>query len=189
MIKGPRHFIPQSLHFWSHFIPKGKIVTSYQSLHTKSLHTKRYFIPVTSYQSLHTKVTSYQSLHTSHFIPRVTSYQALHTKSHFIPGTSYQSLHTKNHFIPDTSYQSHFIPKPPHTKVTSYQSLHTETTSYQSHFIIVISCRPLHISALMSVHSVPNSHFLVYNNALWPILTHGASNFLDWNFDLTLISP
>ena len=50
---GPRNFIPQSLHFWSHFIPKGKIVTSYQSLHTE----------VTLYQSLHTK-----PLHTFYFI-------------------------------------------------------------------------------------------------------------------------
>ena len=123
--KGPRHFIPQSLHFWSHFIfgvtsyqreklslhtsrfiPSHFIQsdTSYQSLNTKSLHTE-----VTSYQSLHTKVTSYQSLHT-----KVTSYQSLHT-SHFIPSvTSYRthfkarSLHT-SHLIP-----SHFIPNGRH---------------------------------------------------------------------------
>ena len=31
---GPGHFISPSLHFWSHFVPKGKIITSYQSLHT-----------------------------------------------------------------------------------------------------------------------------------------------------------
>ena len=102
---GPRHFIPQSLHFWSHFIPNGKIVTTYQSLHTKSLHTKRYFIPVTSYQAI-----SYRS----HFIP-VTSY-----RSHFIPTTSYQSLHTKV-----TSYQSL------HTEVTSYQATSYQCISYQ----------------------------------------------------------
>ena len=96
---GPRHFIPPSLHFSGHFIPKGKIVTSYQSLHTKSLHTKRYFIPVTSYQAL-----SYRS----HFIP-VTSYRII----------SYQPLHT-SHFIPKSLHTSHFIPKSLHTEVTSY---------------------------------------------------------------------
>ena len=42
-------FIPTSLHFSGHFIPKGKIVTSNQSLHT------------------------------SHFIPKLLHIRALHT--------------------------------------------------------------------------------------------------------------
>ena len=103
--EGPRHFIPPSLHFSGHFIPKGKIVTSYQSLHTKSLHTKRYFIPVTSYQAI-----SYRS----HFIP-VTSYRSHFIPSHFIPVTSYQS-----DFISATSYQC-----------TSYQCTSYQSTSYR----------------------------------------------------------
>ena len=61
-----RHFI-----FVWYFIPKGKNVTSYQSLHPCALHSKRYFIPwhfipvhfIPS--ALHTKCTSYQI----HFIP------------------------------------------------------------------------------------------------------------------------
>ena len=70
----PSHFIQSSLHFLSHFIPKGKMVTSYQALHTSALHTMRHFIPKPFHTNvLHTKVTSYQC----------TSYQS--QISHFIP--------------------------------------------------------------------------------------------------------
>ena len=132
-MKGPRHFIPPSLHFWGHFIPKGKIVTSYQSLHTKSLHTKRYFIPVTSYQShfmprpLHTKATSYQSLYTEcHFISKplhtkVTSYQSLYTSELHTRITSYQSLHIEFNFIPKSLQNSYFM------QATLYHSLNLST--------------------------------------------------------------
>ena len=74
VLKVPSHFIPCSLHFWSHFIPKRKIVFT------------TYHIP--SYlESLHIS---------SHFISGVTSYpRSLHTLGHFIVW----SLHTLGHFI------------------------------------------------------------------------------------------
>ena len=62
---GPRHFIPPSLHFWSHFIPKGKIVTSYR---------------VTSYQGTSYQGTSYQS----HFIPCAFHLFVIHSTLHIV---------------------------------------------------------------------------------------------------------
>ena len=38
-VKVPSHFIQSSLHFLSHLIPKGKMVTSYQSLHASARYT------------------------------------------------------------------------------------------------------------------------------------------------------
>ena len=121
----PSHFIHPALHFLRHFIPKGKIVTSYQALHTSALHTMRHFISKSLHTSaLHTKVTSY----------RCTSYQG-----HFIPVTSYRlslhtnALHTKVTSYQCTSYQSHFIPRSFHTKVksvTSYQCTAYQCNSY-----------------------------------------------------------
>ena len=75
----PSHFIPCSLHFWSHFIPKWKNVFTTSHVHLipgvtsylESLHTRSHFIPwVTSYYgSLHTK-----SRHTRPFHTKCTSY-------------------------------------------------------------------------------------------------------------------
>ena len=145
----PSHFIHPALHFLRHFIPKGKIVTSYQALHTSALHTMRHFISKSLHTSaLHTKVTSY----------RCTSYQG-----HFIPVTSYRlSLHTNALHTKVTSYQGHFIsvhfiPKSLHTEVISYQSQISHFVPMHCipvQFILVISCRSLYTSPLIHVHFI-----------------------------------
>merc|ERR1711893_522276 len=70
----PSHFIPCSLHFWSHFIPKGKMCSLHPMFtsYLESLHTLSHFIlEVTSYQC-----TSYQvQFILSHFIPSGAAYQ------------------------------------------------------------------------------------------------------------------
>ena len=108
----PSHFIHPALHFLRHFIPKGKIVTSYQALHTSALHTMRHFISKSLHTSaLHTKATSYRcTSYQGHFIP-VTSY-----RGHFIPKSN-QSLRT-NALHTSAIHTSHFMP------VTLYQSLY-----------------------------------------------------------------
>ena len=85
-----------------------------------------------------------------HFIFCVTSSQreklSLHTR-HFI-----QVL-----YIPcGTSYESHFIPRPLHTKATSYQSLHIDCHFIPMHFIP----RSLHISALHTKVTSYRGHFI-----------------------------
>ena len=95
-----------------HFIPKGKNVTSYQSLHPCALHPKRYFIPV-------------------HFIPSALHTKPLLTKWYFIPS----ALHTKCTSYQATSYQMHFIPSALHTKCTSYQASSYQLHLLPSHFI------------------------------------------------------
>ena len=54
----PSHFIQSSLHFLSHFIPKGKMVTSYTALHTGALHTDCHS-EVSSQKKLKSWITCY----------------------------------------------------------------------------------------------------------------------------------
>ena len=116
----PSHFIPCSLHFWSHFIPKWKNVFTTSHVHLipgvtsylESLHTRSHFIQwVTSYLgSLHTGVTSYHC----------TSYQMHFITSHFILS------HFQVHFISSAFHSKSFL-----TKCTLYQDTWYEANLFQ----------------------------------------------------------